>query len=154
LNRINPGAMAAETVLALNQLAQRFAELRIIMPHAAMRKELLIFEKWRMDVIVSRAKNETTLLSRHAVFKGKPIYEHEPDIIEKKINYVLYAIQNLWVSPYYEQAEQTKLFLNQAKKNIRSNEFLNAGKMINTALEILKQIMFENNKEQQEKNNE
>jgi len=137
LNRINPSAMAARTIAALNRLNARLNELEIIIPHTAMRKEILILEKRRLDTAISKAAKKTLEIFRHQVFHGKAISQHEPKILETNINKALYFLNDIWMSPYWEQGEQAKLFLGQAKKFISMNRFAKVKTALKETLNIL-----------------
>jgi len=137
-DRINPGAMAARTIGALNRLTKRLSELGIVMPFIAMRKELLIFEKRRLDTLILKATKSLRLIRCHPVFNGKKIAEHEPKILIIRINKILSLLNTALISPCREQAEQAKLFLENAKKFIRSERFNQAGDLLKISLEILK----------------
>jgi len=137
LGRINPGAMAARTIAALNQLTKRLGQLQIIMPFIAMRKELLVLEKRRLDASVSKAVGKLRAVSRHPVFNGQGIAQHELRILAIEINKSMSFLNTAWISPYWEQANQAKLFLSNAKKFIHSKRFAEAGKTLNIALSIL-----------------
>lgn len=72
LGRENPGALAARTVAALNNLAKRMNEMQLIMPIMALRKELLILEKRRSAGAINRSAAYITGTMRHAVFHEHP----------------------------------------------------------------------------------
>ncbi len=114
LNRINPGAMAAHTVTALSRLVKRFGELEMIMPVIALRKELLIFEKRRLQTTVNRAAAAIHGITRHVVFIGKSVTNNQLFWIKESLFKILSNLTTVWLSPYWEQAEQAKNYLEQA----------------------------------------
>lgn len=142
--KINPGAMAARTISALNQLAKRLNELQIVMPFIAMRKELLIFEKRRLAALIQKAANSLRLICRHPVFNNKRITEYEPKILITKINKTLNLLNTVLIFPYREQVEQAKLSLENAKKSMCSKQFSQAGNLLKTSLEILESKLWTN----------
>ena len=135
--KINPGAMAARTISALNRLAKRLNELQIVMPFIAMRKELLVFEKQRLDALILRATSSLRLICRHSVFNNKRIAEYEPKILIIKMNKTLSFLNTALIFPYREQAEQARLFLENAKESMRAKQFGQAENLLKTSLEIL-----------------
>ncbi len=138
LGRINPGAMAARTIAALGKLNDRFFQLRIIIPFIAMRKELLILEKRRMRIAVERSAGTVQRILRHPVFSNGSMKEYENKILFDLIGKSLFFLNNVRVSPFWEQAEQAKLFLEQAKRFIKSKQFAQTGETLKIAWEILK----------------
>ncbi len=135
--RINPGAMAARTMAALNRLTKRLNELQIIMPLIAMRKELLIFEKRRLENLILKAAKSLRLIRCHPVFSGKRIANYEPEILIIRINKTLSLLNTVLIFPYREQAEQARPFLENTKKLIRLKRFDQAKNFLDIALRIL-----------------
>ena len=128
LGRANPGAMAARTVAALNRLAGRFNELRIVMPIVALRHELLIFEKtWFKQQIKQISIMLRSILNRP---RGN-LFQNSADI-DRHIGQSLYLIDILWASPYYERAQLSKIFLMSAKSALHEK----------TPEEMIKNIIF------------
>ena len=136
--RLNPSAMAARTIAALNRLNQRFNQLGIIIPHIAMRKELLILEKRRLQAMIKKAAAKTQLLLRHPVFNNKPIRKYEINIIDQRMGQCLSALNNIRVSPYWEQAEQAKNYIREAKKILNGSYLIEAKPFLENSLAILK----------------
>ena len=141
--RINPGAMAARTVAALGKLNNRFLQLGIIIPFIAMRKELLILEKRRVELAIEKAARTVLRILRHPVFSNGSILKHENKILLESIGRSLFHLNNIRVSPYWEQAEQAKLFLGQAKKFIAMNKFAKVKTALKEALNILESDLSE-----------
>ncbi len=137
LNRINPGVMAAHTVTALNRLVKRFNELEMIMPVIALRKELLIFEKRRLQTAVNRAAAAIHGITRHVVFVGGSV-SGQLFWIKKSLFKILSNLATVWLSPYWEQAEQAKYYLEQALGFLNLSVFDRAKTNLLTAYDILK----------------
>jgi ElaB/YqjD/DUF883 family membrane-anchored ribosome-binding protein len=115
LDRENPGALAARTVGALESIRKRFNQMQLIMPIIAMRKELLILEKRRIEGIKNKAAGLLRRVSRHPVFNEKTkkppelgIKDHEVKKLYEVIEQTLDLLDTILVSPYLEQARQTK----------------------------------------------
>ncbi|MFA6306798.1 MAG: hypothetical protein WCV70_04755 [Patescibacteria group bacterium] len=88
--RINPGALAARTITGLNELHLRLKEIEIIEPYIALRHELLIYlEQWQKELVM-----EATKL-----------------IKQKRIKLAVKILSIAVISPYREQAEQAKFWL-------------------------------------------
>jgi len=137
LNRLNPAAMASRTITALGKLAKRFDELRAIMPIIALRKQLLIFEKRRLDQVTSQTARAILRISRYPAFVGKPLAEYERRIIRAEINRAIGFLGSAWFSPYWEQAGQARYYLTEAKKLVNYRRLLPAKSMLATAHQIL-----------------
>ena len=117
LGRPNPGALAARTVAALNDLAGRFQEMRIIMPIIALRHELLIFEKKWFE---GQAK-QISITVRNLL---RQIY-HQPGRsgeLDNRFGRILHFTGFLWPSPYYERAKSANDYLLAGKKAARQNQ--------------------------------
>ena len=132
LGRDNPGALAARTVAALNNLAKRMNEMQLIMPIMALRKEVLILEKRRANGAISKASAYLTGITRHSIFHEHPakpsaerINDNEVAILDKQIGKVIHLLDSIHVLPYSQQAEQAKFHLiNTAKKLFASKKNL------------------------------
>ena len=73
--RINPGAMAARTIAALNALSRRFLQLDLVIPYIAYRRELLILEKERSEAAFARLANLAVFnLQKISAHKTEPFY--------------------------------------------------------------------------------
>ena len=136
--RLNPSAMAARTIAALNRLSQRFNQLGIIIPHIAMRKELLVLEKRRLQAAIKKATEKNQLLLRHPVFTGGPIRKYEINSISERMGLCLFSLNNISISPYWEQAQQAKNYLREAKKIFNRSYFIEAKPFLENSLAILK----------------
>ena len=141
LGRVNPGAMATRTLTALNSLSSRINEIGNIYPKIALRKEILIFEKRRIQDALRKAISKTAFIPKSASPAGKLNPADETKIIMRNFEQALFFLNNNRVSPYWEQTEQVKYYYWQAKKLRRQNNFLAAGEMVKTALEILRTDM-------------
>lgn len=130
--RENPSALAARTVAALNNLEKRFGEMRIIKPRIAMRKELLVFEKKRSEMHIRRAASQVALVLHHTVFKDLPssgpagrIQDYEMQYLDLAIGKALHHLQNIYVAPYKQQADQAEFVLLQnVKRFLKSKKSL------------------------------
>jgi len=151
LGRENPGALAARTVAALNNLAKRMNEMQLIMPIMALRKELLILEKRRSAGAMHRSTAYITEVMRHAVFRDyltKPpasrINNNEVVELNKRIGRALHLLDTIRALPYSKQAEQAKFqLINKAKRLFMSKKKLvdnlgSAKKTLEEAINILK----------------
>jgi len=138
LNRVNPGAMAARTVAALNRLAKRFNDLKMIMPIIALRKELLLFENRRLQNTVNRAAAAIRGITRHVVFVGKPVADNQIFWIKENLSKILSSLATVWLSPYWEQAEQAKYNLERALIFLDLSVFDQAKNQLLTAYDVLK----------------
>lgn len=88
--RVNPGALAARTITGLNELHSRLKEIETIEPYIALRHELLIYlEQWQRELIA-----EATKL-----------------IKQRRVKLAVKILGIVVISPYWEQAEQTKFWL-------------------------------------------
>ena len=140
LGKLNPGAMATRTISALSQLTSRLNEIQAIMPQIALRKELLILEKRRLKNQIAKAKTKLKLIRLHPVFKKKKqkISKYEPKFLIMGINKTLSLLQSIWIYPYYEQAYQTRFYLEKTKRLISKKNYTKANVVLNQAYEILK----------------
>jgi len=132
LGRENPGALAARTVAALNNLAKRMNEMQLIMPIIAMRKELLILEKRRSSGAMNRSAAYLNGITNHSVFHEHPtkppasrINDNEVVELDKRIGRALHLLGTIHALPYSQQAEQAKSCLvNKAKGHFTSKKRL------------------------------
>ncbi|MCX6762669.1 MAG: hypothetical protein NT093_02710 [Candidatus Moranbacteria bacterium] len=143
LGRENPGALAARTVAALNDLSKRVNEMQLIMPIMALRKETLILEKRRSTGAISRSRAHITGITRHAVFHedstkspASRINDNEVAELDKRMGKTLHLLGTIHVLPYSQQAEQAKFILiNKVKRLFSSkNKFLENLDFIKEAL--------------------
>lgn len=147
LQRDNPSALAARTVGALNSLAKRMDEMRLIMPIIAMRKEALILEKKRINHVFHKASLRIIEVMAHEVFKchsPKPaqekIRDNEARILDKKIGQALHLLSTIRALPYSQKAQQAAFRLRtRVKIFIQSKMSLidNAGAVHESLLEAL-----------------
>lgn len=132
LDRENPGALAARTVAALNNLAKRMNEMQLIMPIIALRKELMILEKRRSTGAINKSSAYLTGILRHSVFHERQaklpasrINDNEVAELDKRIGKALHLLGTVHALPYSQQAEQAKFSLmNKTKKFFSSKEKL------------------------------
>jgi ElaB/YqjD/DUF883 family membrane-anchored ribosome-binding protein len=131
LDRENPGALAARTVGALESIRKRFNQMQLIMPIIAMRKELLILEKRRIEGTKNKAAGLLRRVSRHPVFNEKTkkppelgIKDHEVKKLYEVIEQTLDLLDTILVSPYLEQARQTKEAIKEIKDLFSSKDNL------------------------------
>lgn len=125
LGRENPGALAARTVAALNDLSKRVNEVQLIMPIMALRKETLILEKRRSTGAISRSRAHITGITRHAVFQKLPdsrINDNEVIVLDRQIGKALHLLETIHVLPYSQQAEQAKFILINKVKRLFSSK--------------------------------
>src|SRR4030042_1078733 len=130
LGRENPGALAARTVAALNNLAKRIDEMQLVMPIMALRKEVLILEKRRCVGALNRSAAYLTGISRPSVFHDHPIKppasrinDNEVVELDKKIGKALHLLDTIHALPYSQQAEQAKFqLINKAKRLFMSKK--------------------------------
>lgn len=116
--RENPSALAARTVGALNSLTKRISEMQLIMPMVAMRKEMLVLEKRRVEKEMDKANSKLNLLLNHPIFKTDDkrapesrLKEHETTALQLRVQQAVEFLNTIHVAPYYQQAEQAKFFL-------------------------------------------
>lgn len=132
LGRENPGALAARTVAALNNLAKRMNEMQLIMPIMALRKEVLILEKRRSTGALNTSAAYLSEVMHHSVFHDHPmkppasrINDNEVIKLDKKIGRALHLLETIHVLPYSIQAEQAKFqLINKAKRLFKSKKEL------------------------------
>jgi hypothetical protein len=132
LGRENPGALAARTVAALNNLAKRINEVQLIEPIMALRKENLILEKNRIGYNIRKSKAILNGIIHHSVFStnreksDEPrIRENEVEILDRKIGQALHHLDSIRVLPYSQQSEQARFFLMyETKKSFSSRKKL------------------------------
>lgn len=130
--RENPSALAARTVAALNNLSKRINEMHEIMPQMALRKEVLLLEKRRVEGVLRKADARLSGVLHHAVFsknaKKSPesrIKDYEVTELDSKIGQALHLLGTVYVAPYFQQAEQAKFsLLSKTKKSFRSKNML------------------------------
>lgn len=117
LGRVNPGAFAARTVAALNRLASRFQEMRIIQPIIALRRELLIFEKRSFEY----QEKQVGIMLRNLIHR---IYNDSGAVknLEGNFGRILYFTGFLWPSPFYERGKWADAHLLAGKKAARLNQ--------------------------------
>lgn len=123
LGRENPGALAARTVAALNNLTKRINEMQLIVPFIALRKESLILEKRRLNGTRHKSVAHLQGVLHHAVFKDNPkkppasrINANEVVELDRKIGKALYFLGSIHAAPYFQQAEQAKFYINNGSK--------------------------------------
>lgn len=129
LGRENPGALAARTVAALNDLSKRVNEMQLIMPIMALRKETLILEKRRSTGAISRSRAHITGITRHAVFHedstkspASRINDNEVAELDKRMGKTLHLLETIHALPYSQQAEQAKFILINKVKRLFSSK--------------------------------
>lgn len=130
-NRENPSALAARTVAALNNLSKRINEMHLIMPQMALRKEVLLLEKRRVEGVLRKADARLSGVLHHAVFsknaKKAPesrIRDYEIGELDNKIGQTLHLLGTVYVTPYFQRAEQVKFVLTTTKKSFKSKKIL------------------------------
>ena len=114
------------------------SELEMIMPVIALRKELLIFEKRRLQTTVNRAATAIHGITRNEVFIGKSATDNQLFWIKKSLFKILSNLTTVWLSPYWEQAEQAKNYLEQALGFLNRSVFDRAETNLLTAYDVLK----------------
>ncbi len=137
LGRPNPGAFAARTIAALNDLTERIKELNIIMPYIAMRKQLLILADRWLKSKFRQAYGIITLIARHRVFKDGTIAGHEAKIIGQKIDQAVALLNSAVITPYFERAREAQAELRSAKKSLQEKNYRSCGQKLKLALENL-----------------
>lgn len=140
LGRPNPGAFAARTIAALNNLTQRIKELNVIVPYVAMRKELLVLADRWLKSKFKQAAGVITLIARHRVFTGGPITQYEPKIMARKIDQAVLLLNNEVISPHYQLARKVKIELKSAKKLFQEKSYEASRLKLSLALELLPAI--------------
>ncbi|MFH1427364.1 MAG: hypothetical protein ABIG60_02445 [Patescibacteria group bacterium] len=141
LGRINPSAMAARTMAALNRISERVNEIGIIAPQIALRKEMLVFEKRRVEQAIKQAATNVNFITQTNFLNRKSIRPSEKRALLQQIGISMYSLNNIRVSPYWEQTEQAKSYLLSGKKQIFNGKLIKANSLIHTALEILETDM-------------
>ncbi len=154
LGRENPGAFAARTVAALNNLAKRINEMQLIMPSIAMRKESLVLEKRRIDGARRKSAGHLLTVLKHSVFNDNPkkspdsrVNPNEVVEMNKKLGQALYLLDLIHTAPYFQQADQAKFqIFNKTKEyfSSKSNLIANlplAKEGLEKSLEILESDM-------------
>jgi len=114
------------------------SELEMILPVIALRKELLIFEKRRLQTTVNRAATAIHGITRNGVFTGKPATDNQLFWIKESLFKILSNLTTVWLSPYWEQAEQAKNYLEQALGFLNRSVFDRAETNLLTAYDVLK----------------
>ncbi len=134
LQRTNPGALAARTLSALNELSQRLIQAEAIIPMIALRKQIIGLEIKRLQARIKKAKNKIDFILRI-----KPVKEAESIYANKVVKFIKEAEKDLttiWVSPFRERKIQACAELAKAKKIISYNS-KQAKSYLETAKEIL-----------------
>jgi len=133
LNKINPGAMAARTIGALNDLTKRLNQIGVIMPVIAMRTRLLLIERRSCqrsiaaaDLKLSKIINDWNKMSESELTKNR-------DKMIRSLNQVLFLLNNCFFSPFYDKAGRVKYYLNYAKKMIIQSNFFEAAIFVKIA---------------------
>lgn len=123
LGRINPGAMAARTVSALNYLSLRLAELGTIIPTIALRKEFLILEKRKQDLALQKAAFALRPIVR---YKNGYLQDYEKINLLNQVCLAGKQLSLATISPNFEIAGVARVFLNMIARCIRKNDTKNA----------------------------
>lgn len=128
--RVNPSAMAARTIGALNAIGKRFNELQAIAPLIALRKELLVLERRRSEVNINKAATYVSGVLHHAVFNATArkspdelIRPDEVEFLERDLNKALHYLDKVFCAPYKQQADQARFdIISKIKKNLSSKK--------------------------------
>jgi len=125
--RDNPGALAARTVAALNDLTRRMNQMQLITPLIALRKEILVLEERRAAGMLRKASARLQGVLHHSVFAEKRntapenrIKDYEIEALDRKLGQAINALDSIYIAPHHQQAEQVKFALNHLKKFFRS----------------------------------
>ena len=116
--KINPGAFAASTVAALNQLANRFQEIRAIQPIIALRRELLIYEVSWFELQIK----QIAIMLRNLLYRIYYRFPERPEDLDNAFGRVLHFTGFLWPSPYFERAQSADKYILAAKKIARQKK--------------------------------
>jgi len=119
--RINPGAMAAKTIATLGLLYKRLETTKIILAKTILRKQMLEWEKERLDILFNFCANRITLQSRHEAFFGKKLVATQATIIDNKIKQIIDLLGTAFSSPYWERSNAAKERLNDARQALKLN---------------------------------
>jgi DNA-binding response OmpR family regulator len=106
--------------------------MQLIMPLIALRKEMLILEKRRINSALRKSASQLQGVVNHFVFRDSAkkspesrINDFEVDVLDRKIGMALHLLEKIHIAPYLQQAEQARLcILNKAKKYFRSRKQL------------------------------
>lgn len=134
--RVNPGAMAARTIAALNSIVERMNQLEIIIPFIAMRRELLILEKNKMISEINLVKKSTIVATKHIAFTSKAT---KPQIVNLgiKIGQLINQLEQIHISPYFDQVCLAGEHLKKAKLALNKYHFMQSKEYLLIAVNIM-----------------
>jgi hypothetical protein len=128
-DRINPGAMAARTIAALNALGRRFLQLDLVIPFIACRRELLILEKERSEARFARLANLAVSIYgklfriNHSHFITRELKELRIDLAVKDIEEIKSHLARFITSPFLAIAVQADFVFSQAQIAIKKGDY-------------------------------
>jgi len=138
-NRTNPGAILARMVSALDRLTERINEIGFIDSSIALRKQLLLMEKSRIKNHLENCRTKIhAFLSQPTLFHYHYLAAMVLKDAENALDHIIYEIQNIFISPYYEKAKQVNNLLHSAKTELRKKDFINVKIYLSRAETILK----------------
>lgn len=125
--RENPGALAARTVIALKKLQMRFAQIKLIAPAIAVRREILVFEDRRnREHLKSAAKRLAQIRSNVKFLLGEsPVLELNQDAyVRKELEKLANSFGSiLLVQPYKSVFDQARFGIREIEQDF-SNPLL------------------------------
>ena len=130
--KLNPGAVQARTVSAIDNLEKRKKRIPELAKFVAFRKEVLMLEKKQMqlNIIDAAFSLKFILNSNLEFFRNKEVFY-------TKINQVLYLLQSVWLNPYIDIIVEVKKNLQEAKLKVDKGEIELAKKFLSGAQNTL-----------------